>query len=288
MTIVITDQEGLNVVTASTRILWLFYCIGTLVFVFGYALNFISADLVTFEESPRIESVEELLHIDRVYPEAKVYAFNNLFMYNHLKNAPHGSTEHELFRFFDGNKTVNGISYGRWANVDGMGTQFIDQFSELQSVVRARKGGGLVLEENLSKLLRYPVCRMDPLFYKYRTVSRGVIAPGILSTFINKRSNRMLQKYVNYAFSTQFEMATMNKACATAVEFVDVPSSASQLEVNKCLFRYQERPEVEFNPVKFNLLRKTLNVIMWCLVVAEIVLLTELLLWKCALWLTVS
>lgn len=282
---VITDQEGLRVTTAASRTLWLFYCVATFVVVFGYALNFISADLVTLEESPRIDTVQQLLDIGNIYSRAKMYAFKNLFLYNHLRSTPEDSLEHQLLLFFNENSTFDGGYHGRWATLDG-GPKLMRLFLEMTESRKARDGSGMVTEEFFCALLRHPMCRIDPSFQTLRTESREVVAQGVISTIFNRRTNKMLKKYADYFFLTQLEMASLDKVIAALVEVIAIPTGSSPLKIYQCVIGYKEKQELTFKPVKLKLLEKTLHVTAWCVVAAVIALLAELLLHQCHLWIS--
>lgn len=259
------DQELLPVVTPATRLLWFFYNFVVFVLVFGYAWNLITSDLVTIKESPRTDTVRQLLDIAGVYPEARFLFAKNSPLYNHLRNSHKGTLDHQLFLFFNEKETYDGDYRARWVTLDAeieLGPHTENIMSDLTDQLNRRTGGGIVMDEVIFDVFRHLACPMDARYITEIDASRGVIAPGIVSSIMNKRSNEVFKKYADYMMLTQLEMATISTFLkdVIALYLTDMPTSTTPLKLYQCLVGYRDKHEVVFNALNFELLNNTLYV----------------------------
>lgn len=285
----VIGQEGLNFNEAHPRILWLFYCLATFVVVFGYSIRFLKADPIAVIESPRIDTVYDLLDIENIYPGAQLVALKNSFLYNHLKSAPKGSLEHQLFLFFNDNSKFDDGCQACWLTLGGDESangpvSFIEHLTRLQ---RYRGGGGIVIEDAVFHLLRHVLCSLEPRLYSQWDMSQEVIAPGIVTSIFNKHASTTLKQYVDYMGLTQLEMSTLDKDFATATDAItdDMITTGPSLRLYQCLVGYQQKWEMFGQiTVRFRLLMNTLRLSGVCVILAVVVLLVEVLLRRFSVW----
>lgn len=146
-----------------------------------------------------------------------------------------------------------------------------------------------VLEQLYIEMIRYFLYPISNhlMIITWPSPSRDVNAPGVLITVFNKRTSKMLKKYMDYVLITQFELSLLEKMVSDAAKISGtvLPVTSTPLQIVQCVTGYREPHEVVFRSLKFKLLTNLLTVVAYCMLGAVFALLLELVIHKFFKWL---
>lgn len=85
----LVDQENVHIVSRAQQVLWVFLNFIMFITIFGYLLNLMSVDLVTFQEAPNIDSIDD--HFSENFKHVDPGIFHDFNSYEYFRSSPSGS-----------------------------------------------------------------------------------------------------------------------------------------------------------------------------------------------------
>ena len=229
------DQENMEAVSVSGRLVWLTLLIFIIVFINGIFLSKLGADLVVMKEPHKIESIEELIHNNS---KTRPVAIKQLFLINLLKQAAvyrPESTHGRLYKVLMSSEDL--VMNFNLASDDADTDKFKYGMTVLfESMQRHEKA--MLMPKVFVKMSLSLQCLNQPDLVRNMTIAEQTFAHGILTFIYAPKINPMVRKMLDYFTGTFFEAALLRSFEKAIIE--DYMVLMPQLVVNREVIQCQE------------------------------------------------
>ena len=229
------DQEYMEAVSVSGRLVWLTLLIFIIVFINGIFLSKLGADLVVMKEPHKIESIEELIHNNS---KTRPVASKQLFLMNLLKQAAVYRPESTLGRLYkvlmsSEDLVMNFNAASEDIDIDKINGQHVALFESMQRHEKA-----MLMPKVFVKMSRNIQCLTQPGLVRNMTIAEQTFAHGILTFIYAPKINPMVRRMVDYFIGTFFETALLRSFEKAIIE--DNLILMPELVINRDVLQCQE------------------------------------------------
>ena len=267
----LVNQENWTLSLTFQKTMWLFYCVGYFVLIFGFLMNLMSTDQTVSVNAKQIDSLDDLLYQDSSKDRIVAVLIKELYLYDRLKNARKGSKLNTLYDLM--NKTA---SY----SFVTMPTSQVDETKSMKVIsdLFDRKAVFLQSKSVVNSLTMTSACITNPTEAGKFYISKNTFAHGTLNSMLNKRTEPRLKAYLKYRHTNAFEMGLvgeMYKHMVRNLIFAFIQMTPSDTTY-KCLDSMGKENQIPGNePLKIINFRKLRHCCVISLITALLVLSME-------------
>lgn len=260
----LTDQGNYIFKFHSSKVLWIFSGMSLYVVIHGFATNLISADLIAVMPPPLINSVKDL--VSRRFNSTAIVIVKESLEYDAIRSAPDGNILHELYVKLESGK-------GGDASISNM-DDLMHKFETLVS-------GESVLIANTEnwELISKPFyCCHWPNKMKYLHLS-AEFCLGTFNSIFSSSIDRNLRNYIELRQLRVIEAGFLSIAVKQhAIDLYNNAGFAYSWEVMQCDRNYRDNGDSRpISSIPIKAMRSTLLFYSYCLALANVILIAEML-----------
>lgn len=276
----LVNQESYEPRWHSIRLVWLAWCFGIFVIVFGLLINLISTDLVVQKQGRTLDSLQELLY-DPEYSEHRLFILKQLYIYGVLKQAKQGS---DLNKLFNRIHLKENEEYLGSLNDRARLMQTFDLYD--RALYGDDKMVTIADKTHYDHFIKLIFCSIRPDFIEHGHWSEEMFAKGLGVNFFNKHVNPIAFKLAIYRQNTLLEMHMMKPIFIDLRDaFIQEVNSVSAAKISYCenydFYKQGNEADMFVHPFSLNGLRPAFKLLVIGLLASCLLCCLEWLIDKC-------
>lgn len=277
---VMVDQESMSsslVIRTPIRVLWTSFNYFVLIAIFGYLLNFISIDTITFKSPKSIDSLEEMISDE--FDNVRAIILKQMYFYEVIVesvNQPVSPHDQNLIRLFE---KIYKFNYSIVElDVQNSADPAI-KLNFIQNLVLDNEGALIKFEMVLGNILRMVFETLpDDAYRQY--ISSNPISTGTLAPFYSKKINNAVKKYINFRNTNFVEFGLAGEANQEFIKANLDTMTGSTAKGDMCKYRYEMsyddwKDHSPFTDFSIESLRKSLIACLSLIVISLIAMMVE-------------
>lgn len=265
-------QGNFSPMIGKIRTLWLPFTVGLFIFITGYFENLMHTEMVAEIQPPELHSVADLLQEGAPFSHYQPILVKAFHFFGKAKAAPKGSPLNQMYE-----RAKSGANYGL-VDMSGQNGSLLDRMDIMKKAGTFAPVTFVVENDLWETIVSCVVCRFEAGLRQRAYKSKETFSNGVLTFMLNKRMDKMMQRFADYKLRTTSETGLFMQGLKKvgAGYGVIMPTQQSELELLECDTNYKEEKQVVFHALPFRSLHKSCFLLLIGLLIASLVLLIEL------------